>query len=102
MLVNTLLGVVYAVTSGLLLRFIHHCMNANPLEYSIIFSKKGLVLSLFYLIGVTTVTVAYQNFFLDYAGSILWWRLGLITSVAYITLRLGNLAKQVRNVIGGD
>jgi hypothetical protein len=98
-IVNIFLGIVYGITSLLMLRFLHHSMNATPEEYSIIFSKKGLVLSLFYLIGFTTATVSYQNFFADFSTDLLWWRLGLITCVAYITLRLGNLAKQVRHVI---
>jgi hypothetical protein len=98
-IVNLFLGTVYGVTALLILRFIHHCMNATPEEYSIIFSKKGLVVSLFYIFFVTTVTVSYQNFSGDFSTYILWWRVGLIASIAYITLRLGNLAKQVRAVI---
>jgi len=103
LIVNTLLGTAYLITSGLLFRFIHYCMGASPSQYCIIFSKKGLVISLLYMVGVTTVTYAYQNFSLNDSNLISWWRLGLITSIAYITLRLGNLAKQVRNVISdGD
>jgi len=101
--IDILLGVAYVITSGLIFRLIYHCMGANPLEYSIIFSKKGLVVSLLYMIGVIALTYAHQSFALEYSSPISWLRLGLLTSIAYITLRLGNLAKQVRNVItNGD
>jgi len=97
--VNTLLGIVYAMAAISVMRLVHHLMNCNIEEYALVASKKGLIISFFFLIAVTCATVSYQNLFNDFSSTLLWWRLGIITSIAYITLRLGTFAGSLRRAL---
>jgi hypothetical protein len=102
LLVSTLLGTMYAAAAASILRFVHHSMNATPTQYALVASRKGLLMSFFYVFMVKCMTLSYQNFTGDFSTAVLWWRLGLITYITYIALRLGCLMKKVRVGLHGS
>lgn len=100
--VNFFLGSVSLLAFFTIMRLTYYLVRANPAEYSIITAKKTLVVSFFYLLGMTCATVSYQNFFSDFSSYLLWWRLGLISTVTVVSFRLGNFAASLRGVVADD
>lgn len=86
-LVNYVLAVIYGATTIAVGFLIHYLSITKASQWSLVSSKKTYLLIFLGLVMATTFTVTYQNLFNDNREAILWWRVGLISSVCLVCIR---------------
>ena len=101
-LVNWFLGGVYSYTAAVTCLLIWKIKKATPVQYKIMAAKRRTFLWYLCMIMATCGTVAYQNFSGDFSEYLLWWRLGLISTIAVLTTSMCVYSKSVMGVVPND